>query len=146
MRLLKPSLAAFLATFALGIVQAGAQPLSFKLESPSILHPAWSLAGQCGPIDFSDIDIQWYAGRGVYQLTVSGMKPFTNMEVSLDHESYSGRPAYWRTMVIGCTKNGLLLPLAAPYYITMNLDRFVGTRGVEIVGASRAVRRAVPRS
>jgi hypothetical protein len=38
------------------------------------------------------------------------------------------------------------MPIAAPYYITMNLDQFVGTRGVEIVGASRKVRRDVPKS
>jgi hypothetical protein len=38
------------------------------------------------------------------------------------------------------------MPIAAPYNITMKLDRFVGTRGIEIVGASRAVRRAIPRS
>jgi hypothetical protein len=68
------------------------------------------------------------------------------MEVSLSHEAYNGRPAYWRTVVIGCVKNGLLMPLASPYYVTMNLDKFVGSRGVEIVGASRNIRRAVPRS
>jgi hypothetical protein len=28
----------------------------------------------------------------------------------------------------------------------MTLDQFVGTKGIEIVGASRQVRRAVPRS
>src|SRR3972149_4769132 len=60
--------------------------------------------------------------------------------------AYNGRPTYWRTVVVGCVKNGLLIPLAAPYYVTMNLDQFVGSRGVEIVGASRKVRRAVPRS
>ena len=108
--------------------------------------PIWSLTGECYPIDFNGIDIEWYAGRGVYQLTVTGMKPYTNMEVSLSHEAYNGRPAYWRTLVVGCVKNGLVLPLAAPYYVTMNLDRFVGTRGIEIVGASRKVRRDVPKS
>jgi hypothetical protein len=147
MRLLERGVAALaFAMLALAVFPASAQPPLSKFDVPSILHPAWSLTGECYPIDFQDIDIQWYAGRGVYQLTVSGMKPFTNMDVSLDHESYNGRPAYWRTVVIGCTKNGLLLPLATPYYITMNLDRFIGTRGVEIVGASRAVRRTVPRS
>jgi hypothetical protein len=147
MRNLKLSLiAALLFTLGLGAMNAAAQPLPGRAPSPSILQPAWSLTGECYPIDFSDVDIQWYAGRGVYQLTVSGLRPFTNMEVSLSHEAYDGRPAYWRTVVIGCVKNGLLLPLAAPYYITMNLDQFVGTRGVEIVGASRAVRRAVPKS
>jgi hypothetical protein len=126
-----------------GLATAG--PLG-KPDAPSLTVPIWSLTGECYPIDFNGIDIEWYAGRGVYQLTVTGMKPYTNMEVSLSHEAYSGSPAYWRTLVVGCVKNGLVLPLAAPYYITMNLDRFVGTRGVEIVGASRKVRRDVPRS
>lgn len=125
---------------------AAAQPLPERAPTPNIVVPAWSLTGECYPIDFTGVDIQWYAGRGVYQLTVSGLKPYTNMEVSLSHEAYNRRPAYWRTLVIGCVKNGLVLPLATPYYITMNLDRFVGTKGVEVVGASRSVRREVPRS
>jgi hypothetical protein len=124
---------------------AFAGPLIDKPHTPEVV-PAWSLTGECYPIDFTGIDIEYYAGRRVYQLTVTGMKPFTNMDVSLSHEAYNGRPAYWRTVVIGCVKNGLLIPLAAPYYVTMNLDQFVGSRGVEIVGASRKVRRAVPRS
>ena len=125
---------------------AFAGPLIDKPHTPELVVPAWSLTGECYPIDFTGIDIEYYAGRRVYQLTVTGMKPFTNMDVSLSHEAYNGRPAYWRTVVIGCVKNGLLIPLAAPYYVTMNLDQFVGSRGVEIVGASRKVRRAVPRS
>lgn len=123
-----------------------AGPLIDKPRTPELVVPAWSLTGECYPIDFTGIDIEYYAGRRVYQLTVTGMKPFTNMDVSLSHEAYNGRPAYWRTVVVGCVKNGLLIPLAAPYYVTMNLDQFVGSRGVEIVGASRKVRRAVPRS
>ena len=125
---------------------ASAGPFAGKPEAPGLVQPAWSLTGECYPIDFNNVDVQWYAGRGVYQLTVSGLKPFTNMEVSLSHEAYNGRPDYWRTIVVGCVKNGLLMPIASPYYITMTLDRFVGTKGIEIVGASRAVRRAVPRS
>ena len=125
---------------------AWAGPLIDKPHTPELVVPTWSLTGECYPIDFTGIDIEYYAGRRVYQLTVTGMKPFTNMDVSLSHEAYNGRPAYWRTVVVGCVKNGLLIPLAAPYYVTMNLDQFVGSRGVEIVGASRKVRRAVPRS
>jgi hypothetical protein len=123
-----------------------AAPLLDKPRAPELVVSAWSLTGECYPIDFTGIDIEWYAGRGVYQLTVTGVKPYTNMEVSLSHEAYNGRPAYWRTVVVGCVKNGLVMPLASPYYITMNLDKFVGSKGVEIVGASRMVRRAVPRS
>jgi len=129
-----------------GAVAAWAQPLPQLPPVPRLVQPAWSLTGECYPIDFNSVDIQWYAGRGVYRLTVSGIKPYTNMEVSLSHQAYSGRPAYWRTVVVGCVKNGLVLPIPAPYYITMNLDQFVGTRGVEIVGASHSIRRPVPRS
>ena len=35
---------------------------------------------RCYPIDFNGIDIEWYAGRGVYQLTVTGTKPYMNMD------------------------------------------------------------------
>jgi hypothetical protein len=139
---------ALIAILALGLLggSASAGSLPGRPQAPGLVVPAWSLTGECYPIDFTGLDIEWYAGRGVYQLTVTGMKPYTNMEVSLSHEAYNGRPAYWRTVVIGCVKNGLVLPLAAPYYITMTLDQFVGSRGIEIVGASRSVRREVPRS
>jgi hypothetical protein len=71
-----------------------AGPLAGKPEAPPLVQPAWSLTGDCSPIDFNDIDIQWYAGRGVYQLTVTGMKPYTNMEVSLSLSGASGLLAH----------------------------------------------------
>jgi len=120
-----------------------AQPLKPQISGTSLRVPTWSLLGECHPIDFRGIDVEWHPGRRVHQLTVTGTKPYTNMEVSLSHESYRGRPEFWRTMVVGCVKNGLVLPIPSPYYVTMTLDRFVGSRGVEIVGASRSVRRAV---
>lgn len=125
---------------------AAAAPLASKPLLPPLMVPAWGLLGECYPIDFTDIDIEWYAGEGAYQLTVSGMKPYANMDVSLSHEAYSSRPAFWRTAVIGCVKNGLVLPIATPYYVTMLLDQFVGTKGIEIIGASRSIRRGVPKS
>jgi hypothetical protein len=148
MRSLSGSLLAGLGLIlAAAVHPAAAQPLPGRvLPPPPLMVPVWSLLGDCYPIDFTDVDIEWYAGGGVYQLTVSGVKPYTNMEVSLSHEAYSGRPDFWRTLVIGCVKNGLLLPLATPYYVTMNLDQFVGRKGIEIVGASRKLRRDVPRS
>jgi len=137
--------AGFCLTFLTGLT-ALAGPILDKSNAARLMVPVWSLTGECYPIDFDGVDIEWYSGRGVYQLTVTGVKQYMNMDVSLSHEAYSGRPAYWRTLVIGCVKNGLVLPLAAPYYLTMNLDQFVGSKGVEIVGASRRVRRDVPKS
>ena len=125
---------------------AWAGPLIGKPHAPELVVPIGNLTGECYPIDFTGVDIEWYAGPSVYQLTVTGVKPYMNMDVSLSHEAYSGRPAYWRTLVVGCVKNGLVLRLAAPYYLTKNLDQFVGSKGVEIVGASRKIRRDVPKS
>ncbi|MEG6509104.1 hypothetical protein V6C03_08975 [Methyloligella sp. 2.7D] len=113
---------------------------------PRLVKPAFGVAGECQPIDFDNVEIQYYRGRGIYQLKVSGFKKFSNMEVSLSHQSYSRRPAYWTTVVVGCWKNFLVLPVPTPYYVTMPLTDFVGTRGVEIVGATRTVRRNVPQS
>ena len=129
-----------------GVLPAAAQELPGKLARPSLVEPAWSLTGYCEPIDFNGVDITWYRGRGIYQLTVSGIKPYTNMEVSLSREAYSRKPPYWRSVVVGCVKNFLVMPVPTPYYITVPLTEFVGTKGVEIVGASRSVRRNVPRS
>src|SRR5262245_49476136 len=94
------------AAIAIGLLGGAAMagPLLDKPRSPELLVPAWSLTGECYPIDFTGVDIEWYAGRGVSQLTVTGVKPYTNMEVSLSHEAYNGRPAYWRTVVVGCIK------------------------------------------
>ena len=124
-------------------VSAAAQPSLPVVRGKPLTVPAWSLLGECYPIDFTGIDVEWYPARKTYQLTVTGVKPYTNMEVSLSHESHSGRPAYWRTVVVGCVKNGLVMPIPSPYYVSMTLDRFVGSKGVEIVGASRSIRRAV---
>lgn len=148
MRNLRGSLLAGLGLMlAAGALPAGAQPVPGRVRPPPpLMEPVWSLLGECYPIDFTDVDIEWYGGGRVYQLTVSGIKLYANMEVSLSHEAYSGRPDFWRTLVIGCVKNGLVLPLATPYYVTMDLDQFVGRKGIEIVGASRKVRRDVPRS
>jgi hypothetical protein len=79
----------------IAVLPAAAAPLPSKPPMPPLVVPAWSLLGDCYPIDFSDVDIEWYAGRGAYQLTVSGVKPFTNMEVSLSHEAYSGPPRFF---------------------------------------------------
>ncbi len=137
------SLVILLAVAASG--HASAEPRAPRLTAPPLTRPELSLIGSCEPIDFDSVDIQWYASRGVYLLTVSGIKPYTNMEVSLSHQGYQSRPAFWRTLVIGCVKNFLVMPIPSPYYVTMPLDQFVGSRGIEIVGASRSLRRTVPR-
>ena len=138
-------------SFTLGVglmaytLPALADPWPGMVTVPRLVEPAWSLSGSCEPLDFDSIDIEWYGDRDMYVLTVRGTKPYTNMEVSLSHKDYSSPPAYWQTVVVGCVKNFLVIPIASPYYVTMPLDRFVGSKGVEIIGASGSVRRKVPK-
>ena len=80
--------------------------------------------------------IEYDRPAGIYKLTITGIKPHTNMEVSLAREEYARKPAFWWSAVVGCVKNFIVVPLATPYFLTVPLDPFVGTQGVEIVGAS----------
>ena len=126
-------------------VAAVAKPWAPAPSTGNYIIPAWSFTGECKPLDFDGIEIEYYRGKGIYQLTITGTKPFTNMEVSLSEEPAAGRPAYRKTVVIGCVKNFLVLPVASPYYLTVPLKQFSGTRGIDIIGATRRVRRDLPR-
>lgn len=120
---------------------AFALPLGPDDKSRSIAEPA----SRCRPIDFSYLDMKWNPSRGVYVLTIRGEKPYANMVVSLSHRSYYGRPQWWRTTVVGCLKS-FGIPIPAPYWVSLPLDQFVGSKGVEIVGASTASRHPIPRT
>ena len=130
--------------FGAGVLHA-AEPLPVKPPSPTLVLPALSLSGKCAPIDFDGVQIAYSRTRGLYQLTITGIKPYANMEVSLNSEPSGRGRAYRRTTVIGCVKNFIVLPLATPYFMTVPLAPLAGTRGVEIVGASGSVRRNAPR-
>ena len=126
-------------------VAAVAKPWAPAPSSGNYIVPTWSFTGECKPLDCDGVEIEYYRGKGIYQLTITGTKPFTNMEVSLSEEPAAGRPAYRKTVVIGCVKNFLVLPVASPYYLTVPFKQFSGTRGIEIIGATRRVRRDLPR-
>jgi hypothetical protein len=132
------------ALLGVGVLTALAEPLPGKPTSPSLVQPAWGLTGSCEPIDFDRVEIEYYRAGGIYRLTVTGTKAYTNMEVSLSREAYNHKPAYWRSIVVGCVKNFIVVPLETPYYLTVPLAPFVGTKGIEIVGATRRVRRNAP--
>jgi len=138
------SLAGLGLMLAMGVA-AIAKPWAPVAASDNYVIRVWSLTGECKPLDFDGVEIEYYRGKGIYQLTITGTKPFTNMEVSLSEEPAAGRPAYRKTVVIGCVKNFLVLPVASPYYLTVPLEQFSGTRGIEIIGATRRVRRDLPR-
>jgi hypothetical protein len=84
------------------------------------------------------ISLMIYPPRPV--LVVSGSKPYP-MTVELVPLRYVQRPEYWGIEVVGRTDGGGgLTPMPAitniPYVVELDLAGCVGTRGVEVIGAS----------
>jgi hypothetical protein len=76
-------------------------------------------------------------------LTVTGTKPFLNMEVDLVPLVFVRQPEYWGIEVVGCLR-GIGLPAVAPYTVSMPLGGFVGTEGIEVIRATRSEKIEVP--
>ncbi len=79
-----------------------------------------------------------------YVLVVSGTKPYLNMEVDLVPLIYIQQPEYWGIEVVGCLPGGIGLPATAPYTAWINLSGSTGTEGIEVIGATRSEKIAVP--
>ena len=65
------------------------------------------------------------------------------MDVALVPFVYVRQPEYWEIEVVG-TLRGPALPVPTPYSVSIRLDGILGTRGVEVVGATRRQRFDVP--
>jgi hypothetical protein len=72
-------------------------------------------------------------------LRVSGTKPFLNMEVELVPVVHIRQPEYWEIEVVGSLR-GIGLPVLAPYAVSLPVTGFVGTKGIEVVGATKRQR------
>jgi len=79
-----------------------------------------------------------------FVLTVSGRKPYANMEVELSPLTYIQRPEYWGIEVVGHLPGGIGLPVITPYRVSLPLAGLLGTKGIEVIGASRSEKIDVP--
>lgn len=96
-------------------------------------------------IDFTKVEIVTLESfPPQFILVVSGIKPYRNMTVRLVPLTYVRRPEYWGIEVVASV-SGLALPATAPYTVSLQLNQlgttgFIGTRGIEVIGASRSER------
>jgi len=96
-------------------------------------------------IDFTEVEILTLKSfPPQYILVVSGTKPYLNMDVSLVPLTYVRRPEYWGIEVIGSV-SAIGVPALAPYTGCLQLNElrttgFIGTCGIEVIGASRSER------
>ena len=119
----------------LGIPISNPIPEVFTTASPSI---------SCRLVVFDEIRINAGIASDTFFLTVRGTAPCTNMSVSLIPYIYVQQPEYWQIEVVGCLDGGICLPVTKPYAVTIPLAHIRGTKGIEVIGANRMERRAVP--
>lgn len=79
-----------------------------------------------------------------FVLRVTGTKPFLNMEVQLVPLVFIRQPEFWGIEVVGRLPGGIGLPALAPYDVTIPLSGIMGTRGIEVIGASRSKKIRLP--
>jgi hypothetical protein len=94
-------------------------------------------------IDFEEARVVPGIVPDTFILIVSGTKPYVNMRVELSPLVYVRQPEYWGIEVVG-TLPGIGLPTTAPYTESLPLDGIRGTRGIEVIGATRSERFDVP--
>ncbi len=96
-------------------------------------------------IDFEHIAIRTLESfPPQHVLVVSGTKPFINMEVTLEPLVFIRQPEYWGIEVVGRLPGGIGLPALAPYQVSIPLAGITGTKGIEVIGATRTERRDIP--
>jgi hypothetical protein len=97
----------------------------------------------CKLIDFDSINIVPGIVNDTWILVVSGKTPTQSMKVSLMPLVYVRQPEYWEIQVVGCV-SGITLPAQGTFTEWLPLDNCRGTKGIEVVGATKREKREVP--
>ena len=99
----------------------------------------------CRKINFDEerVEIRPGFAKDTWFLLVTGMKPYTNMRVELVPVMYVKRPEFWQIEVVGCLP-GIGLTALAPYSVFVSLEGVIGTKGIEIMGATKSKKLFVP--
>jgi hypothetical protein len=97
----------------------------------------------CRRINFTSAQVRPGIAPKTYFLVVSGTKPWLTMQVHLTPLIYVRQPEYWGIEVIGCL-TGIGLPAEAPYTVHLDITHVLGTKGVEVIGATRSEKINVP--
>ena len=90
-------------------------------------------------LDFDSATVHPGIASGTFVLAVTGKKPYSNMDVHLSPLLYIRKPEYWKIEVIGI-RTGIGLPVILPYSVALPLDGIIGTKGIEVVGATKSKR------
>jgi hypothetical protein len=95
-------------------------------------------------IDFEKAEVVPGIVPNTFILIVSGVKPYTNMKVSLVPLVYIKQPDFWGIEVVASLPGGIGLPALGPYTVSLPLDGIRGTKGIEVIGATKTEKIKVP--
>jgi hypothetical protein len=109
------------------------------LEAFNALPPSTS----CRLIDFEKTEVVPGIVPKTFFLIVIGTKPWLTMKVELHPLIYIRQPEYWGIEVVGC-QSGIGLPVTAPYHVALDISHLLGTKGIEVIGASGRKQIKVP--
>jgi hypothetical protein len=97
----------------------------------------------CRVIDFATATVVPGIVPKTFFLIVTGTKPWITMHVELHPLIYIKQPVYWGIEVVGC-QSGIVLPQTAPYHVALDISHVLGTKGIEVIGASSKKQIKVP--
>ncbi|MCG8558556.1 MAG: hypothetical protein MI824_02040, partial [Hyphomicrobiales bacterium] len=97
----------------------------------------------CSLIDFDKFQVVPGIVKGTWFLSVWGEKSTISMKVSLNPVHYVDQPEYWEIEVVGCVC-GIVLPATGPFAECIEITNFLGKKGIEVVGATKAERWELP--
>ena len=97
----------------------------------------------CRLINFEKAEVVPGFVSNTFFLIVAGTKPWVTMKVELHPLIYIRQPEYWGIEVVGC-QDGIGLPMTAPYHVAIDITHLLGTKGIEVIGASSRKQFNVP--
>jgi hypothetical protein len=98
----------------------------------------------CRRIEFDKADVRPGIVNGTWFVVITGTASCVNMRVDLMPFVYVRQPEYWEIEVVGCLAGPFCLPQASPFTEILPLNGTLGTKGIEVVGATKRQRIDVP--
>lgn len=111
-----------------------------KSATPEVRNVS-ALSGKCRLMFVDTVQFQDGGRRGWY-LYIGGLRRFGNMDVSLDHRSFSR--GVLTVDVVGCTGNIIALPIQTPFTIELPLRDFPKVRQIRVVGSNGTTLHKLP--
>jgi hypothetical protein len=103
-------------------------------ESTATHQPTWV------PLDFRKAVVSPGEQPGTLVVTVTGDTPRSSLRgaaVKLKPLTYDSQPEYWKFEVLWDATNATV-PIVTPFTVSLAVDQFRGTKGIEVVGQSRS--------